>query len=215
MKVGTDGVLIGAWTQVENANRVVDLGAGTGLISLMIAQKSRASITAVEIDEASARQCEENFRASPWCGRLKVVNQDVFQFHATELFDVVVSNPPYHDENILSPRKQRALARSAEIPLKLWLEKAYSLCHEDGIFTWIIPAHKENEILQQARFIGWFPSKITRVRPNATKSNVRTMFQFQKKKTDLLLDDLTIETEQRGFYTEAYQSLCKDYYLKF
>ena len=215
MKVGTDGVLLGAWTPAENANRILDLGAGTGLISLMIAQKSRASITAIEIDEASALQCEENFKASPWSDRLTVVNQDVFQFETPELFDVVVSNPPYHDENVFSPQKQRALARSAEIPLRHWLEKAYSLSHENGIFSWIIPAHKENEILQDAQFIGWFPSKITRVRPNALKSNVRILFQFQKKKTELILDELTIETEQRGMYTEAYQSLCKDYYLKF
>jgi tRNA1Val (adenine37-N6)-methyltransferase len=215
MKVGTDGVLLGAWTAIGTAKRVADLGAGTGLISLMIAQESTAFVTAIEIDEASAKQCDENFKNSPWAERLQVVKQDVFRYEPTELFDVVVSNPPYHVENILSPRKERALARSAEIPLHFWLEKAFHLCHEDGVFSWIIPAHKEEEILHQAQRIGWFPDKITRVKPNKHKPSVRTLFQFRKKKTELLSDELIIETEQRGIYTEAYRSLCKAYYLKF
>src|SRR5574344_2567439 len=111
MKVGTDGVLLGAWAKVDAANRILDIGTGTGLVALMLAQRSTAMITAVEIDEEAAIQAEENFCQSPWANRFEVVNSDITSYETDALFDVIVSNPPYFVDSLQCPDGQRSLAR--------------------------------------------------------------------------------------------------------
>ena len=113
MKVGTDGVLLGAWTNAENAKKVLDIGTGTGLIALMIAQRSKALITGIEIDEDAAEEAYENFVSSPWGDRLRVENSDfaVFSNICNEKYDVIVSNPPYFVDSLECPDEKRGKAR--------------------------------------------------------------------------------------------------------
>ena len=114
MKVGTDGVLLGAWAEVRPGDRrMLDVGTGTGLIALMLAQRSAAWITAVDIDVECATQAAENFAASPWADRLDAVSVAVQRYDPVEKFDLIVSNPPYYVDSLLSPDEGRNTARHA------------------------------------------------------------------------------------------------------
>ena len=119
MKVGTDGVLLGAWTSVESAHRILDIGTGTGLVALMLVQRSLpdANIVALEIDEAAVGQARENIIRSPWKERVEVVQADFRKYRSSDKFDVIVSNPPYFVDSLECPDRQRTAARHRLQPL--------------------------------------------------------------------------------------------------
>lgn len=115
MKVGTDGVLLGAWADVVSARNILDIGTGTGLISLMMAQRCNARIRAVDIDADAVEQARGNVAASPWQDRIEVELQDICHFTSETLFDVIVSNPPYFTDSLKCPGKQRNIARHTDL----------------------------------------------------------------------------------------------------
>ena len=115
MKVGTDGVLLGAWTDVSSSQQILDIGTGTGLIALMLAQRNvTAHITAIDIDEEAIEQAQGNIAASPWKNRIEVMKQDFCQYSANRLFDTIVSNPPYFNQSLKGPDSQRNTARHTD-----------------------------------------------------------------------------------------------------
>lgn len=143
MKVGTDGVLLGAWTSVESAHRILDIGTGTGLVALMLAQRSLpdANIVALEIDEAAVGQARENVIRSPWKERVEVVQADFRKYRSSDKFDVIVSNPPYFVDSLECPDRQRAAARHNDsLTYEDLLEGVSGLLTENGFFTVVIPA---------------------------------------------------------------------------
>lgn len=219
MKIGTDGVLLGAWTPIpSNTFSVLDIGTGTGIIALMLAQRSNAEqIDAVEIDEDAYEQATENFENSPWSDRL-------FCFHAgldelieepEDEYDLIISNPPFYTENYKTEDSQRDLARFEDaMPFEMLVEAADLLLSENGIFSVIIPFKEEQSFLDLAKEFELYPMKITRVKGTPTSEIKRSLLAFKRFETkDVEIDDLVIETE-RHVYTPEYIALTKDFYLK-
>ncbi|MFT5737749.1 MAG: tRNA1Val (adenine37-N6)-methyltransferase [Maribacter sp.] len=217
MKIGTDGVLLGAWASVEaRPNSILDIGAGTGLIALMLAQRCDAeNIEAIEIDAAAYEQCVENFEASPWADRL-------FCFHAgldelvdeiDEPYDLIVSNPPFYTEDVSSGDVSRDLARqNTALPFKELLQSAAQLLATSGSFAVIIPYKEELQFIDLAAQLGLYPQHITRVKGTPSSGIKRSMLQFSFHKKEVLKNELTTEIE-RHQYTEAYRALTKEFYL--
>ncbi|WP_350284646.1 methyltransferase [uncultured Croceitalea sp.] len=218
MKVGTDGVLLGAWASLEHhPNTVLDIGAGTGVIALQLAQRSHAEvIDAIELDEDAYEQCVENFEASDWGDRLFCYHASVQEFaeEMDETYDLIVSNPPFYVEDVSSGNSARDRARQANtMPFEVLLASAVKLLGDDGEFAVIVPFKEEAHITQLAKTFGLFPKLITRVKGNSAAQIKRSLLQFSFRSQEAITTALTIETE-RHQYTAEYQALTKDFYLK-
>ncbi len=218
MKVGTDGVLLGAWTSLANRpDSILDIGAGTGLVALMLAQRSYAeTIDAVEIDGPAYEQCMENFEASPWAHRLFCYHTDFEEFSAEieTPYDLIVTNPPFFSEQVSSGDLARDRARQNEsLPFEDLVNGISKLLSPSGIFTIILPHGAEQGFLDKAANVGLFPSRITRVKGSPQTAYKRSLIALEFHPTDLKIEELTIETK-RHEYTSAYMELTKDFYLK-
>ncbi len=221
MKVGTDGVLLGAWTPlINNPYNVLDIGAGTGLIALMIAQRCNAEqIDAIEIDEEAYEQCVENFEASPWNDRLFCFHADLNEyteelFEEEEEYDLIISNPPFYSENYSSGNEKRDQARFQEaLPFDELIESAQALLSDNGIFSVIIPFKEEENFIALAKSVNLFPLKITRVKGTPSSEIKRSLLAFCRLEQNPLIDELIIEIERHN-YTEEYKNLTKDFYIK-
>ena len=218
MKVGTDGVLLGAWCPIDNnPYSVLDIGAGTGILSLMLVQRSKAEqIDAIEIDENAYEQCVENFEASPWGDRLFCFHAGLDEFveEPEDKYDLIVSNPPFYTEDIKTENTARDLARFQDaMPFEDLVEAAHLLLSENGIFAVIIPFKEEEKFITLAKDFKLHPFKITRVKGTPTTEIKRSLLAFSKTQKQTLIDELIIETA-RHQYTEEYIDLTKDFYLK-
>ena len=219
MKVGTDGVLLGAWTPIENNPfSVLDIGTGTGIIALMLAQRSGAEqIDALEIDEDAYEQATDNFENSPWNDRLFCFHAGLDEFveEPEDEYDLIVSNPPFFSEDYKSDNEQRDLARFQDaMPFEDLIEAAALLLSENGIFSVIIPFKEEEKFLALANEYELYPLKITRVKGTPTSEIKRSLLAFSRNEiTDFAVDELIIETA-RHIYTPEYIALTKDFYLK-
>ena len=219
MKIGTDGVLLGAWTPIENnPNSVLDIGTGTGIIALMLAQRSSANqIDALEIDDKAYEQATNNFENSPWNDRLFCFHAalDEFVEEPEDQYDLIVSNPPFYTEDYKSENEQRDLARFSDaMPFEDLIEAAALLLSENGIFSVIIPFKEEPTFLALAKEFELYPIKITRVKGTPTTETKRSLLAFCRNQNQrFILDELIIETS-RHIYTPEYNELTKDFYLK-
>jgi len=219
MKIGTDGVLLGAWSPIpENVFSVLDVGAGTGIIALMLAQRTNAEqIDALEIDEEAYEQAVENFENSPWGDRLFCFHAGLDEFveEPEDEYDLIISNPPFYTEDYKTESEQRNLARFADVmPFEELIEAADLLLSENGIFSVIIPFKEEAKFIALAKDFDLFPIKITRVKGTPTTEIKRSLLAFSRHfSADFFVDELTIETS-RHIYTEEYIALTKDFYLK-
>ena len=230
MKVGTDGVLLGAWAPIDhNPFSILDIGAGTGLIALMLAQRTYADdpslqvemaeeIEAIEIDAEAHEQCVENFENSPWNDRLFCFHSSLDAFMdelEDEEYDLIVSNPPYHTENYFSGDQKRDAARFTQsLPFEDLCEAASVLLSDIGVFCVIIPFTAEENFVALAAENALFPMKITRVKGTPTTEIKRSLLAFSRTETkDFPIEELVIETA-RHEYTSAYIELTSDFYLK-
>ena len=218
MKIGTDGVLLGAWTSLENQpNAILDIGAGTGLIALMLAQKSDAeTIDALEIDADAYEQCADNFECSPWGDRLFCYHAGLDEFVAEikNKYDLIVSNPPFYSEEVTSGDAARDRARQNQsLPFEELVAGVYHLLSEEGVFSTIIPFKEEEEFLKLGSCFGLIPQRITRVKGNQDSEIKRSLLEFRFLKGSCIMDELIIEKE-RHQYTDAYKALTQDFYLK-
>jgi tRNA1Val (adenine37-N6)-methyltransferase len=218
MKVGTDSVLLGAWCPIENNPfSVFDIGAGTGILSLMIAQRSNAEqIDAIEIDEEAYEQCVENFENSPWSDRLFCFHAGLDEFveEPEDEYDLIISNPPFYTDDYKSENTARDIARFEDaLPFEDLLEAADLLLSEKGIFSVIIPFKEEQKFVDLAIHFELYPFKITRVKGTPTTEIKRSLLAFSRIEKAILTDELIIETA-RHQYTEDYIALTKDFYLK-
>jgi tRNA1Val (adenine37-N6)-methyltransferase len=226
MKIGTDGVLLGAWTPIENNPKsILDIGTGTGIIALMLAQRSFAEqIDALEIDENAYEQATDNFENSPWNDRLFCFHAGLDEFveEPEDEYDLIVSNPPFYSEDYKSESEQRDLARFQDaMPFEDLIEAAALLLSENGIFSVIIPFKEESTFLALAQDYELFPIKITRVKGTPATEIKRSLLAFSRntepdgrqKTTNVPIDELIIETA-RHIYTPEYIALTKDFYLK-
>ena len=219
MKVGTDGVLLGAWAELSNKceSRVLDTGSGSGLIALMLAQRfPNACITGIDIDEKAVRQSMDNFSSSPWSSRLKAYCTSFQQYSTTaqERYDLIVSNPPFFQQGLHCPDPQRTQARHTQtLPYEDLLRYSLWLLKPTGSLQLILPAQEEENILAMARQSGFFLQRICRIRGRAHKPCKRVLLHFVLESADTAEEtDLTLETET-GRRSQAYQELCNDFYL--
>jgi tRNA1Val (adenine37-N6)-methyltransferase len=219
MKIGTDGVLLGAWAPVEqNPFSVLDIGTGTGIIALMLAQRSAAQqIDALEIDENAYEQATDNFENSPWNDRLFCFHAglDEFMEEPEDEYDLIVSNPPFYAEDYKTNNEQRDLARFQDaLPFEDLVEAADLLLSENGILAVIIPFKEEDRFLAIAEEFELYPTKITRVKGTPTTEIKRSLLAFKRFELPTLhSDELIIETA-RHLYTPEYIELTKEFYLK-
>ena len=219
MKIGTDSVLLGAWCPIDNNPfSVLDIGAGTGVLSLMLAQRSHAEqIDALEIDEDAYEQCVENFEASPWSDRLFCFHAGLDEFieEPEDEYDIIISNPPFYSEDYKTDNSQRDLARFQDaMPFEELVEAADLLLSENGIFAVIIPYKEEERFIDLCAEVELFPVKVTRVKGSHTTPIVRSLLAFKRfELSTLTADELVIEIN-RHEYTDDYINLTKDFYLK-
>ena len=218
MKIGTDGVLLGAWTSLQNnPESVLDIGTGTGLIALMLAQRSwTETIDALEIDVDAYEQCVDNFESSLWGDRLFCYHAglDEFMDEIEDQYDLIVSNPPFYSEEVPSGNSARDVARQNQsLPFEELIEGVSKLLSPDGIFSTTIPFKEEVKFLELAEQTGLYPQHITRVKGNPSSEIKRSLLLFSFNKKEVLKDELIIEIE-RHQYTPEYIALTKEFYLK-
>ncbi len=219
MKVGTDGVLLGAWTPIENNPKsILDIGTGTGIIALMLAQRCLAEqIDALEIEEKAYEQATDNFENSPWSDRLFCFHAGLDEFieEPEQEYDLIVCNPPFYSEDYKTNDQNRNLARFQDaMPFEELIEAAELLLSENGIFAVIIPFKEEQNFIELCAHMELFPIKITRVKGSPASPIVRSLLAFKRFEMSVLtFDELVIEIN-RHEYTNEYIELTKDFYLK-
>ncbi|WP_340075763.1 tRNA1(Val) (adenine(37)-N6)-methyltransferase [Leptobacterium sp. I13] len=219
MKVGTDGVLLGAWTGLEHSpETILDIGAGTGLIALMLAQRSPKTsiIDAVEIDVAAYEECVTNFENSPWNDRLFCYHASLSEF-ATEMdekYDLIISNPPFYTENVPSGNLQRDMARSTtSLSFEALLKNVSLLLTDNGFFNVIVPYKAEPSFIKTAFNFGLFPNKILHVKGSPSSPIKRSLMAFSFIEKEASISEMAIEIE-RHRYTQEYSALTNSFYLK-
>jgi tRNA1Val (adenine37-N6)-methyltransferase len=218
MKIGTDAVLLGAWASLKkNPFSILDIGSGTGVLGLMIAQRSDAkTIDAIEIDDNAYEQCVENFENSPWSDRLFCYHASLEEFtdEIDDNYDLIISNPPFYSEDYKTDNSQRDLARFTDaMPFNHLLESVSKLLSKKGIFSVIIPFKEEVKFIELTSKVGLFPNMILHVRGNQSSEIKRSLLEFSFSEREIKKTTLIIET-QRHHYTEDYINLTKDFYLK-
>ncbi|MCD7937942.1 MAG: methyltransferase [Tannerellaceae bacterium] len=217
MKVGTDGVLLGAWADLTGCKNILDIGTGTGLIALMTAQRSNAHIDAIEIDKKACQQAIENVRESVFCDRIEVFHTPFDRFIPVEnkKYDLIVSNPPYFRDSLKGPNNQRNKARHDDgLSLNILLSKSSSFLTSNGRIALILPIDKQEELYSLTGKYGLYPVRQTVVYPTPDSSPKRILAEFspiplQTFKTDQLFIEIS-----RHQYTPEYIELTKEFYLK-
>lgn len=213
MKVGTDAVLLGAWANIEDANRIADAGCGSGIIALMAAQRnSRAFVTGIEIDADAANQATENCANSPFNQRIRILNADVLGYEQ-DVFDHVVCNPPFHAGHVIPVNEQRMYARHAVDGLESWFRMGFKLTTLLGKASFVLPFDTFNTIESNVQRSGWFISRYCRVIPREGKEPVRILIELSKIECTCTTSEIQIETNARGQYHKTYRELVKDFYL--
>jgi len=202
MKVGTDGVLLGAWA--KGGPRILDIGTGTGIIALMMAQRyPEAQVTAIDIDEGAVRQAEQNVSQSPFLGRISVLQQAV-QEHLGE-YESIVSNPPFFIDSLQAPDEQRNMARhTATLSYAELMKAAYRLLADNGEFSVVIPFDYRRRMEDEAVFVGFFPSRVCGVKTTERKPAKRYLLAFRKHPCPCEKSEITIGDETYNRLTEAF-----------
>ncbi len=218
MKIGTDGVLLGAWASLaEEPETILDIGAGSGIISLQLAQRSKASvIDAVELEPNAYEQCTENFENSPWGDRLFCYHASFQEFvsEIDERYDLIISNPPFYSENYKTKHPDRDLARFSDaLPFEDLMEGVSTLLAPNGLFAVVIPRSAFEAFVAISEAFKLYPKKICFVKGHVDSDVKRCLIEFSFLKSDLIIENLTIEID-RHQYTPEYISLVKDFYLK-
>jgi tRNA1Val (adenine37-N6)-methyltransferase len=234
MKVGTDGVLLGAWASTRNnPNSILDIGTGTGLIALQLAQRSDAStIDSIEIDDSAFEQAVENFENSNWGDRLFCYHASLHEFtkEIDEEYDLIVSNPPFYTPTLSStslpsrqaglPKGEKAISEARikarfydSLPFESLIDSVSKLLSKNGVFSVIIPFKEEGKFIALAKQYQLFPYRICRVRGNLQSEIKRSLLEFSFRKDEIKIENLIIEIK-RHKYTKEYQNLVKYFYLK-
>ena len=220
MKIGTDGVLLGAWAPIKDGTKkALDIGTGTGIIAIMLAQRAKSvSVTGVEIEEKSAKQAKENMDASPFSDRLDLALGSIQDFAANtdECFDLIISNPPFFSGGTFSQNQERNDVRhTVKLPNGDLLRSAHKLLTIQGTFAVILPFIEGLRFKEMAVQYGFHVSHITEVRPKVDKPVERLLMAFTKSSCDTIQEnELVIQHDARNDYTDEYIALTKEFYLK-
>ncbi len=204
MKVGTDGVLLGAWA--NGGKRVLDAGTGTGIIALMMAQRyPNAVVTAIDIDEGAVKQAQQNVAQSPFSQQITVLH-NTLQEHQGE-YDAIISNPPFFIDSLAGPDEQRNVARHTQtLTYTELMQAAWRLLSDEGELSVVVPFDYRKRMEDEAIFVGFFPSKVCAVKTTERKPAKRYLLSFKKH-------PCRCEQEQLTIGSERYQELTKEFYL--
>lgn len=215
MKVCTDSCLFGAWAASEiqsfENSRLLDIGTGTGLLSLMIAQQnSLIKIDAIEIEKKDALQAANNVSESVFAKKINVINEDIKTFNSDIKYDNIICNPPFFSNSLLSPDVDKNTAKhQSELDLKTLINISKNLLKPTGDFFLLMPYVRYNEIISEIRNI----SKMVKVRPHSNKDFFRIMIKFSDRNSSLQESEISIK--ENGEYTEEFKILLKNFYLDF
>ncbi len=214
MKVGTDGCLLGAWASAPNSKTILDVGAGTGLLSLMLAQRFEfAQIEALEIEQICAKQCAENVANSPFANRVKTHATALQNFTTSTKYDLIVSNPPYFKNALLPEKEQRQTARhDAELNAETLFFYTSKILANTGKICIIIPSDRCEDFLREAQKNKLFLQQKTTVKPTPQKPPKRVLLQFGFDENALTENEIFIE-KSRGVYSDDFTQLLGDFYL--
>ncbi len=219
MKVGTDGVLLGAWSDATEADNILDIGSGTGLIAIMLAQRATtATIHAVEIDEEACSQATENMKASPWADRLSCFHASIQDFakQSRQKYDLIVSNPPFFSGGTFSHSQDKNSVRhTIKLPHGDLLTAVRSLLAPHGKFCMILPHMEGLRFKEMANNYGIYCTKIVEVLPKLDKPIERLLLQFELNVKPLEKSELVIHNgNDTNDWSDGYRQLTGDYYLK-
>lgn len=214
-----DGVLLGAWADPSGAERILDIGTGTGLIALMMAQKnSTAQIDAIEVDPEAFNEAVWNCQQSQWNDRIKLDLCSFQEFSERTIlkYDLIVSNPPFFTNGVKAPIENRAQARHSDsLPLDVLISGAANLLSENGRIALVLPMESFPEIGALANLNTLFISRLCRIKPNPTKPDFRILIELTNTECTIREENLMIEFEKHHDYTPEYKELTRDFYLKF
>lgn len=212
MKVGTDGTLLGAWA--TGGRHILDIGTGTGLIALMMAQRFACSeVTGVEIDHDAAVQAYENVQQSPFADRIRIFESDILEFEGR--FDCIVSNPPFFEDSLFCQNVQRSKARhTIDLTFESLFVKARHLLADNGIFSLIVPFNYKNRVLGEAALAGFFLTRDWGVKTTPRKTPKRFLLSFARHSTENVDSGIGVLEEAPGQRSEWYRRLTEDFYIR-
>ena len=216
MKVGTDAVLLGAWANVNNAKRILDIGTGSGVIALMMAQRTDLStkIDAVEMEEVDIIQAFENFKNCPWATKITAYHLPIQHFSPSEGYDLIVSNPPYFTNNFLPPTNRRKIARNtASLPYQDLLKVVRDLLNPEGRFCLILPTAEGDQFQTLASTFGLLVVRKTSFYTRFNKPQERWLFEFSFTPSELTTNHIVLYQSQSDDWSEDYHNLTKEFYL--
>ncbi|MBI9065821.1 MAG: methyltransferase [Salinivirgaceae bacterium] len=218
MKVGTDGVLLGAAVNCTKTFNILDIGTGTGLIAIMLAQRCNANIDAIEIDTEAYTEALLNVSNCKWTDRISIHHSSFQEFakKTKPRYDLIISNPPFFSNSLNTPKESRTLARHNDSLTANDLFKGVKkLLSENGSFWIIIPTLSFEEYKNEASLFDFFCNNILWVKPTPEKAPKRVIAEFSKNNCKLIEKELIVESGGRHIYSEEYKALTKDFYLKF
>jgi tRNA1Val (adenine37-N6)-methyltransferase len=215
-KVGTDGVLLGAGADIAGVKRILDIGTGTGLVAIMLAQRCDANIVAIEPDHDSFIQCLENVTGCSWKDRIRAENTTLQDFQSVDRFDLIVANPPYFSDSLKNPDPRKSFSRHNDsLTNDELLRGASRLLAESGRLQVIMPYAEGNLFIAEAYEYGFYCNNILKIRPLPRLEIRRMILTFSKQHLTPTEKFLTIEHGKRHEFTEEYKNLTKDFYLNF
>lgn len=219
MKVGTDGVILGAWTSVDGAEKALDIGTGTGLLALMLAQRSDLlTIDAIELDPGAARQAEENVAGSVFSGRIAVRQADFRNYNPGRRikYDLIICNPPYFSGSKLPDSRERGIARhSGTLATSDIFKGSSRVLNEKGKLSIIVPAENAGIITEEAKIAGLYPVRQLFIHPSPEAGPKRICFEFTREVQEPFKETVTIEHGPRHDWTDEYRHLTREFYLAF
>jgi tRNA1Val (adenine37-N6)-methyltransferase len=219
MKVGTDAVLLGAWASCTNySSNILDIGTGTGVIALMMAQKyPKAIVDAIDIDRNAYIQACENVKDSPWKDNITIYESSLQEFNVQKKYNIIISNPPYFINSSKTPHESRTAARHNDLlPFEELVNGVVKLLDKKGCFFLILPQKEGEYFIAIAESQQLFLNKLTKVKTKINMPNSkRLLMQFGFEKVIYIEDELVIESEDRHQYSVEYKNLTKDFYLNF
>lgn len=215
MKVGTDGCLLGGWFNCGESKRILDIGCGTGLIAIMAAQRSDATITGVEIDSKAAMQARINADNSPWGKRIEIINCDLLEYNDNTRYDNIVSNPPYFINSLKCDNSSRTLARHSDsLDCKVFFKKCVDLLDNDGRVSIVIPCDIMEEWEAAAIEQNLYPTRITLIKTTPKKSPKRALIEFAFTPDDEIAKSTLILESTPGEYSNEAKEILGSFYLK-
>ena len=217
MKVGTDGTLLGAWALAPSGRcRILDIGTGTGLIALMMAQRfPESSVLGIDIDPEAVAQATENVRLSPFSERIKILQENLMKFDDTDGFDAIVSNPPYFVDSLECPDDQRTMARHmVSLTYEGLIRQSFRLLNDDGCLSLVIPSESRPLIESAASLEGFFLSRVCLIKTTPRKQPKRQLIEFRKHSVKELIIEEGIIEDLPNVRSSWYQQLTKEFYIK-